>query len=141
MNRLAQAKARQDLVVGTIGGTRLAGNLRNSDTLEALLECLRDVAALGPRDRNLSSTAADMIAELAEDFPRAITAEGRLTEDVAVELSATVEDVDALMVLDALEARDAAWQALEDLCASADCIVEGEDGLAVFPYDAEREYY
>lgn len=140
MNRIAQAEARRNLVVATIGGTLLAGNHRVSDNLVAAVDAIRAIADLGPRDRNLSSAAREALAVLAEDYPAAIAAEAEgVTEAVAAEAAAKVEDLDVLDAADARVALMDTLDVLESLLAQADCCLDASDGLAVYAVEDDAE--
>lgn len=138
MNRTVQAQTRQDLVVGRLGGTWQSANFRVSDTLGVLVGILNALIGLGAYDRNLSSSAVDALEELAEDFPLAVDANG-VTVAVAAQMAALVEDPSVLAELRADDARDAAWDVVENLLAEASCTLDGSNGVAVYPEEVEVE--
>jgi hypothetical protein len=124
---------RQDLVVGAIGGTVVgASTHRTSDILVGLLGALRVLAGLTVQDHNLASMAADAIADLHAAFPLAVLADGLPSAVVQSESDFLVEDLDALEAVSAYAAREAVWDALENVVGEATCYVDTEDGIGVY---------
>jgi hypothetical protein len=116
-----QAIKRQDLVVGAIGGTLVAGTThRDEDVIPALFDALSTLASLHVADRNLASMADDARSELASEYPDVFT-------DTAVILPLAESASDGLVT-----PRHAVWDALETLLGEATCYLDSDDGIGVY---------
>jgi hypothetical protein len=121
-----QRLRRQDLVVATIGGTLVPNwTHRDEDVIPALFDALSTLASLHVADRNLASMADDARSELASTYPDVFT-------DTAVILPLAESASDALIT-----ARDAVWDALESVVGEADCWLDSDDGIGVYPIEAD----
>ena len=138
MSITARDRVRQDLVIGRLGGTWLHANHRTSDNLNSVMGVLLALVEIGVRDRNLSSAAHDARVTLVEDYPLALDLDG-ITEAVAAEVAAPVEDPDTLVALGADKALDAAREAVSALLAEAGAYLDISDGVAVYPFSDDDE--